>query len=108
MKARKRRRRQRDRAVGSAAAAAMVFAAVAPAWAQEIRTPAAPATPRVNGPSVFGVRPGSPLFYKIAATGNGTITYSVTGLPAGLSVNSSTALITGSVQTAGDYPVTLA
>jgi len=26
-------------------------------------TPPAPATPRINGPSVFGVRPGSPFVY---------------------------------------------
>ncbi|MGD0655029.1 MAG: putative Ig domain-containing protein [Thermoguttaceae bacterium] len=75
--------------------------------AQEIRTPAAPATPRVNGPTVFGVRPGSPVLYKIPATGNGTLTYSVDNLPAGLSVNSSTGEITGTLTTAGDYAMTL-
>ncbi|MBN1942931.1 MAG: putative Ig domain-containing protein [Phycisphaerae bacterium] len=75
--------------------------------AQEIRTPAAPDTPRVNGPSVFGVRPGSPFLYKIPATGAGTIQYSVDGLPEGLDVDSSTGMITGSVATAGEYTVTL-
>src|SRR5690348_3072319 len=29
----------------------------------EIRTPKAAATPRLNGPSVFGVRPGHPVVY---------------------------------------------
>ena len=36
-----------------------------------------------------------------ASTGSGTLTYSATGLPAGLSINSSTGEITGTV-TAGD------
>ena len=34
-----------------------------------ILTPPAPATPRINGPDVFGVRPGSPFLYTIPATG---------------------------------------
>jgi alpha-galactosidase len=78
------------------------------AWGQEIRTPGASPLPRVNGPTVFGVRPGSPLVYKIPATGSGTLTYSVTGLPAGLSVDPATGMISGSIATPGDYPVTLA
>src|SRR5947208_2047542 len=82
-------------------------AAVGEANAQAIRTPAAAATPRVNGPTVFGVRPGSVFSYKIPATGNGTLAYSAIGLPTGLSVNSSTGMITGAVAAAGNYPVTL-
>ncbi len=75
--------------------------------AQEIRTPTASAAAKVNGPTVFGVRPGSPVQYKIPATGTGTIQYSVDNLPAGLSVDSSTGMITGSLAQAGNYSVTL-
>ncbi|MGD0516829.1 MAG: putative Ig domain-containing protein, partial [Thermoguttaceae bacterium] len=93
------------------AAGIVVFHIIAPgittAKAQEIRTPAPPPTPRVNGPSVFGVRPSSPVLYKIPATGDGTLTYSVDNLPAGLSLNSSTGEITGTLTTAGDYAMTL-
>ena len=35
----------------------------------EILTPPAPEVPRVNGPGVFGVRPGAPFLYAIPATG---------------------------------------
>ena len=70
-------------------------------------TPPAPATPRINGPSVFGVRPGSPFFYAIPATGKRPMTFAVEGLPAGLSIDAKTGLITGTVLTAGNNSVTL-
>jgi len=34
-----------------------------------ILTPPSPATPRINGPSVFGVRPGHPVLYHVPVTG---------------------------------------
>src|SRR4051812_26596196 len=52
-----------------------------------ILTPPAPPTPRINGPDVFGVRPNSPFLYRIPATGERPMTFSVTGLPSGLSVD---------------------
>jgi len=70
-------------------------------------TPPAPATPRINGPSVFGVRPGSPFLYSIPATGERPMTFAVEGLPAGLTLDSATGRITGSLAKAGEYPVTL-
>ena len=39
------------------------------AEAREILTPPAPAAPRINGARVFGVRPGHPFLFTIAATG---------------------------------------
>ena len=44
---------------------------------------AAPPHPRIHGPSVFGVRPGSPLLYTIPATGERPMQFSVDELPAG-------------------------
>ncbi|MGN6367119.1 MAG: putative Ig domain-containing protein [Phycisphaerae bacterium] len=82
-------------------------AAHASGTAADIRTPAAPATPRVNGPTIFGVTPDAPFFYKIPATGAGTVTYSVDQLPAGLSVNPANGVITGSLSKPGEYTVTL-
>ena len=35
----------------------------------ELLTPKAPANPRINGPRVYGVRPGTPFLYRIPATG---------------------------------------
>jgi hypothetical protein len=49
--------------------------------AAEIRTPKAPATPRINGPEIFGVRPGNPFLYHIPATGDRPITFSASDLP---------------------------
>ncbi|HWB92132.1 MAG TPA: hypothetical protein VG605_09775, partial [Puia sp.] len=34
-----------------------------------ILTPAPAAAPRINGPKVFGVRPGHPIVFTIPATG---------------------------------------
>ncbi len=66
-----------------------------------------PAAPRINGPSVFGVRPGHPLLYTIPATGDRPVTFAVAGLPAGLAVDAASGRITGQLAQAGDYPVTL-
>jgi alpha-galactosidase len=72
-----------------------------------ILTPPAPALPRVNGPSLFGVRPGAPVRYTIPATGQRPMTYAVTGLPTGLAVDSATGQITGTLSHPGEYKVTL-
>ena len=40
-------------------------------------TPKEQPAPRINGPSVFGVRPGSPFLYTIPATGERPIRFSV-------------------------------
>jgi len=70
-------------------------------------TPPIADKPRINGPKVFGVRPGSPFFFQIAATGKNPLTYSVKDLPAGLSVDAATGIITGTLTNAGDYKMTL-
>jgi alpha-galactosidase len=73
----------------------------------EILTPAAPASPRINGPTVFGVTPGAPFLYTIPVTGDRPMSYSVDALPPGLSVDASSGRITGSLKTAGEYAVVL-
>lgn len=71
-----------------------------------VLTPPTPKTPRINGAKVFGVRPGSPFFFKIPASGCKPMKYTVENLPEGLNVNSETGLITGAVQKAGEYRMT--
>src|SRR5436305_1003715 len=71
--------------------------------APEIRTPKAAATPRINGPAIFGVRPGNPFLYHIPATGERPMTFSVSGLPDGLNLDAQTGNITGSIAKPGDY-----
>jgi len=88
---------------------AMVLALTLDAGAEEeavILTPKPPATPRINGAKVFGVRPGSPFLYTIPATGDRPMAFAVDDLPPGLNVDSQTGQITGSLQERGEYLVT--
>ena len=72
-----------------------------------ILTPRPPTQPRINGARVFGVRPGHPFFFQIAATGEPPIKYSATDLPAGLKLDADTGRITGVVAQPGTHTVTL-
>lgn len=70
-----------------------------------ILTPPPAKTPRINGPKVFGVRPGSPFLFSIPATGDRPMKFSVDNLPPGLTLDADTGHITGQLNQAGDYPV---
>ncbi len=72
-----------------------------------ILTPAAPATPRINGANVFGVRPGSPFMFTIPATGERPMTFSAQNLPHGLKLDPQTGRITGALSAKGEFTVTL-
>src|SRR5215510_10538091 len=76
-------------------------------YSSRILTPPAPAIPRVNGPKVYGQRPGRPFLYAIPATGDRPMMFSVQDLPAGLSLNPNTGQITGMIDKPGEYPVVL-
>ncbi|HAV22896.1 MAG TPA: alpha-galactosidase [Bacteroidetes bacterium] len=85
----------------------LAVAAQAQDVAPSILTPPAKETPKINGPTIFGARPGSPFLYTIPATGNRPMTYSVTDLPKGLACDPTTGHISGTVGNAGTYTVTL-
>ncbi|MGA2855134.1 MAG: putative Ig domain-containing protein, partial [Verrucomicrobiota bacterium] len=91
--------------------AADTNAPVAPATnaviAPYILTPPAPATPRINGANIFGVRPGSPFLYTIPATGDRPMTFSAKKLPRGLKLDAKTGRITGKLKKKGETAVTL-
>jgi alpha-galactosidase len=72
-----------------------------------ILTPPAPSTPRINGATVSGVRPGSPFLYTIAATGDRPMKFSAKHLPRGLTLDAKTGIITGQLTKRGKYPVLL-
>lgn len=72
-----------------------------------ILTPIASEKPRINGAMVFGVRPGNPFLYTIAATGKRPMKFEANNLPKGLVVDSSSGRITGVLDKRGDYTVTL-
>ncbi|HUI09102.1 MAG TPA: glycoside hydrolase family 27 protein [Bacteroidota bacterium] len=73
----------------------------------ELLTPPPPSTPRINGARVFGVRPGNPFLFTIAATGRRPMTFAAEGLPEGLALDSTSGRITGTITTPGTYAVTL-
>ena len=82
-------------------------AVVAPPEPGVVLTPKAPPQPRINGAKIFGVRPGSPFLFTIAATGDRPMTFSAEGLPAGLQLDAASGLITGMLKDKGDSTVTL-
>jgi alpha-galactosidase len=71
-----------------------------------ILTPSVAKTPKINGPKVFGVRPDHPFLYAIPATGDRPMTFTVKGLPQGLSVDANSGIITGTITQKGVYSVT--
>ena len=71
-----------------------------------ILTPPAPATPHINGPKIYGARPGRPFLYRIPCTGTRPIRFSAHGLPASLKLDDATGIISGSAPPApGVYTV---
>jgi len=95
--------------------ASVALAADAPAskpakprdYTDRILTPKPPATPRVNGPNIYGQRPGRPFLYTIPATGDRPMQFAVDNLPEGLKVDEKTGRITGTVEKEGKYEVIL-
>ncbi len=78
-----------------------------PAGVAAVLTPKPAATPRINGPRVYGVRPGSPFFYAIPATGVRPMEFSIDDLPEGLKVDAATGRITGTLAGPGEYKTVL-
>jgi alpha-galactosidase len=69
-------------------------------------TPKPGPAPRINGPLVYGIRPGHEFLYRIPAQGERPITFSATGLPETLSLDPHTGIITGANPGKGEYVVT--
>jgi alpha-galactosidase len=74
-----------------------------------ILTPKPGAPPQINGPKVYGARPGRPFIYRIPCTGIRPIHFTATGLPQSLDLDASTGIITGHVpEKRGQWTMTLA
>lgn len=91
--------------LGTASGQAPLSPATPPA--APILTPLPPDSPRINGPKIVGVRPGSPLLYTIPATGVRPMKFAAAGLPSELALDAATGRIAGVLNRAGEYPVTL-
>jgi alpha-galactosidase len=72
-----------------------------------ILTPKPPLAPRINGPKVYGCRPGNPFLYRIPTTGERPIRFEAIGLPDGLRVDADTGIISGGAPARGNRPVVL-
>ena len=87
--------------------AALRVSAAEPISAAIILTPKPSGTPRINGPKIFGVRPGSPFLYSIPATGERPMIFAVDHLPDGLRLDAERGRLTGVLSAPGEYAVTL-
>ena len=75
---------------------------------RQILTPKPPAEAKINGPTVYGARPGHPFLYRIPCTGERPVRFSAQGLPASLHLDPNTGIITGRApDKPGVYAVTL-
>ena len=73
-----------------------------------ILTPKAGPAPKINGPVVYGARPGRPFLYRIPCTGSRPMRFTANGLPEPLRLDPSTGIITGRApEKAGEYRVEL-
>ena len=70
---------------------------------ETILTPAPQAVPHINGPGIDGTHPGSPFLYRIPATGERPMEFSISNLPKGLILDKNTGIITGKTEKAGTY-----
>ena len=64
--------------------------------------------PALHGPRVVGATPGRPFLYRIPATGEGRLLFIVRNLPAGITCDIDTGILSGSLRQAGTTVVQLA
>ena len=72
-----------------------------------ILTPTPGPAPHINGPTVFGVRPGHPILFTIPVTGHRPIQFTAEGLPPSVHLDKATGRLTGSINAPGKYALTL-
>ena len=77
----------------------------APDYSCYILTPKAPSTPHINGPNVYGARPGADFLFRIPASGQKPMRFTAKGLPCGLKLDAGKGIITGKVRRKGSYRV---
>ena len=93
--------------IAASVAISVTCAGQTPDYSEYILTPKAPATPRINGPRVYGQSPDVDFLFKIPASGERPMTFSAKGLPKGLKLDPETGIISGRARKAGSYNVTL-
>jgi alpha-galactosidase len=74
-------------------------------YSSYILTPSPPPSPRINGPKVYGVRPGNPVIYRIPCTGDRPMRFTTNPLPDGLFLDSGNGILKGAIEEKGTYPI---
>lgn len=64
-------------------------------------------SPVIHGPRITGATPGRPCLFRVPATGQPPLHFSARGLPSGLTLDSTTGIITGSLRAKGKHRVDL-
>ncbi len=70
-----------------------------------ILTPKPPASPRINGARVFGVRPGHQIVWRLPVTGERPLRLGARGLPDGVTFDSEKGILGGAAAKAGTYEI---
>lgn len=73
---------------------------------QQIAAIRSAAVPQFHGAQIVGVYPNTPFLYCLAATGKKPLQFSTGGLPGGLSFDSETGIINGTLARPGNYAFT--
>ncbi len=63
--------------------------------------------PAIHGPRITGATPGHPFLFRIAATGEGQLTFAANKLPQGLNLDGNTGILSGSLAKEGSTDITL-
>lgn len=82
-------------------------AVAAPREEAVVLTPKPGPKPRINGPTIYGCRPGKPFLYRIPTTGERPIRFQASGLPKGLALDADQGILAGSIAQRGIYHVQL-
>ena len=70
-----------------------------------ILTPAEKAEPRINGADIWGVRPGHPVIFRVATSGERPMRFAAKGLPEGVTLDEKGVLRGVAPKVAGNYDV---
>lgn len=70
-----------------------------------ILTPPEKPEPKINASKVFGSKPGSPILFTVATSGERPMVFSAENLPQGLNLDPNTGFVTGTLNAKNEYLV---
>lgn len=75
---------------------------------KEILTPHPLREPRINGPKIYGARPGKEFIYRIPCQGERPVEFEVKGIPQGINLDPGKGILTGKAPAQkGEYTMTV-